>query len=131
MRVKVCHLHFVCPFVLSVSRYSTPSIAATNLTAAKCDFFANSLTTTLEDFANYMHKDNDQEPFVYGMWWTGRGTRGRMATGKPRKRGPRKWSLNHTADHDYNDGGELVIPEYGICIDFPRYVLLLHTNPNH
>ncbi|KAJ3834075.1 hypothetical protein F5878DRAFT_645427 [Lentinula raphanica] len=71
--------------------------------------FANSLTITNRDFANYVHRDRDAIDITYGWWWT---------AFKPRQRQP--WQLNEEHDHGDIKGGEFLIAEYGIAVDFSK-----------
>ncbi|KAJ3709703.1 hypothetical protein C8R42DRAFT_729871 [Lentinula raphanica] len=71
--------------------------------------FANSLTITNCDFANYVHRDWDAIDITYGWWWT---------AFKPRQCQP--WQLNEEHDHGDIKGGEFLIAEYGIAFDFSK-----------
>ncbi|KAJ3765998.1 hypothetical protein FB446DRAFT_794519 [Lentinula raphanica] len=71
--------------------------------------FANSLTITNQDFANYVHRDRDAIDVAYGWWWTGF---------KEKARG--HWELNEEYDHDAIKGGEFLLAEYAIAVDFSK-----------
>ncbi|KAF9039588.1 hypothetical protein BDP27DRAFT_1435243 [Rhodocollybia butyracea] len=69
--------------------------------------FANSLTITNGDFANYQHMDADAIEVAYGMWWAAKKVNG-------------GWVLDDDCDHDKIKGGQFLIGEYGIAIDFEK-----------
>ncbi|KAJ3831018.1 hypothetical protein F5878DRAFT_729718 [Lentinula raphanica] len=71
--------------------------------------FANSLTITNGDFANYVHRDRDAIDIAFGMWWTA-----------SRENQRRPWTIDEEYDHDSIKGGEFLIAEYGIAVDFPK-----------
>ncbi|KII87045.1 hypothetical protein PLICRDRAFT_72159, partial [Plicaturopsis crispa FD-325 SS-3] len=73
--------------------------------------FANSLTITNDDFANYQHKDKDKIAVAFGLWWTSH----------KRKEG-RGTSYEFTPDVDHKDvqGGGFLFGEYGVGVDFER-----------
>ncbi|KAJ3761506.1 hypothetical protein EV360DRAFT_4260, partial [Lentinula raphanica] len=71
--------------------------------------FANSLTITNRDFANYVHKDRVAIDIAFGFWWT---------AFKPKKRG--LWVISDNHDHNKIKGGEFLLAEYGVAVDFPR-----------
>jgi hypothetical protein len=76
--------------------------------------FANSLTLTNNDFANFQHCDKDLILIAYGLWWTSK-----------REVNPKTntstYSFDPTTDHGRVDGGGFLWGEYGIEIDFARY----------
>lgn len=78
--------------------------------------FANSLTATNNDFANYQHRDNDLIAAAYGMWWTTAVEKGE--NGQPR------YKFKDDIDHNQVRGGAFLWGAYGIAVDFERYVLL-------
>jgi len=71
---------------------------------------ANSITITLQDFANYQHMDNDAVPVVYGWWWVA-------------VRKDKRWTLDSELDHKAVKGGEFLISKYSYAVDFTRYVV--------
>ncbi|KAJ3840143.1 hypothetical protein EV361DRAFT_779621, partial [Lentinula raphanica] len=71
--------------------------------------FANSLTITNKDFSNYVHRDRDAIDIAYGWWWVGF---------RDNKR--QRWELNDDYDHDQVKGGEFLLAEYGVAVDFSR-----------
>jgi hypothetical protein len=81
--------------------------------------FANSLTMTAEDFANFTHRDNDFSPMVYGIWWA--------STDGPAQAGDR-WKLAPDADHHRIKGGQFILPEYRLGIDFARCVFMFTSS---
>lgn len=76
--------------------------------------FANSLTLTLHDFTNYIHRDRDNLPVAYGWWFMGN---------VEKKGNSRVYSLDRMGDHSRVRGGPFLIPEYAVGIDFERYVI--------
>ncbi|KAJ3816682.1 hypothetical protein EV361DRAFT_759353, partial [Lentinula raphanica] len=71
--------------------------------------FANSLTITNRDFANYVHKDRDAIDIAFGFWWT---------AFKPNQRKP--WMISDKHDHSNIKGGEFLLAEYAVAVDFPK-----------
>ncbi|KAF7311464.1 Polyketide synthase PksM [Mycena kentingensis (nom. inval.)] len=69
--------------------------------------FANSLTVTRNEFANFMHQDNDATNIAYGMWWCA-------------KQKGEDWVFSDDADHDKTTGGEFIWADYGFGVDFAR-----------
>ncbi|KAF9471351.1 hypothetical protein BDN70DRAFT_901412 [Pholiota conissans] len=89
--------------------FYTPGFAdiefdGTNLPKAP---FANSLTITRDDFANFLHHDNDHDGSVsYGLWWAA-------------KSSPTGYVFNpNEVDHDAISGGEFLFGEYGVGVRF-------------
>ncbi|KAK7049479.1 hypothetical protein VNI00_005510 [Paramarasmius palmivorus] len=71
--------------------------------------FANSITITNDDFANYQHMDRDAIAIAYGWWWIG--------WQDPRTK---TWHVKDEYDHDKVQGGEFLVAEHGVMIDFSR-----------
>ena len=72
--------------------------------------FANSLTITRDDFANFLHIDKDKIPVAYGWWWAA-------------QRDPTSHSgfqLSKLCDHDQIKGGAFLWGGYGIGVDFEK-----------
>lgn len=90
-------------------RNDIPSFAQLSLIEAGTSVedmpFANSLTITRDDFANYQHCDHDAIDVAYGMWWAARNDN-------------KSWILEE--DHSKIKGGQFLIGQYGIAIDFER-----------
>lgn len=71
--------------------------------------FANALTLTSQEFANYIHKDKDWSPGVFGIWWT-TGMAGRSP----------KYAFDKSFDHSNVKGGEFLLAEYGVGVAFDQ-----------
>ncbi|KAG1838454.1 hypothetical protein DFJ58DRAFT_668370, partial [Suillus subalutaceus] len=71
--------------------------------------FANSLTLTHNDFANYLHTDRDHIPIAYGMWWVSK---------RENVRGP--FQFHPQADHYRIPGGSFFWGEYNIGVNFSK-----------
>jgi hypothetical protein len=76
--------------------------------------FANSLTLTNNDFANFQHCDKDFIPIAYGLWWTSKQEVDPDTNSST-------YSFHSTTDHERVVGGGFLWGEYGIGIDFARY----------
>jgi hypothetical protein len=76
--------------------------------------FANSLTLTNNDFANFQHCNKDFIPIAYGLWWTSKRE-------VDPKTNTSTYSFDPTIDYRTVDGGGFLWGEYGIGIDFARY----------
>jgi hypothetical protein len=96
-------------------RLQVPSVGATSTLEAKNHFFANSRTLTYADFCNYFHTDHDEScaPFVYSLWWV-----------TCRAANLKKWVLNNACGHALITGGEFLVPEYHVGVDFAKYAVL-------
>ncbi|KAG2737617.1 hypothetical protein P692DRAFT_20761316, partial [Suillus brevipes Sb2] len=98
--------------MVSVSREGRiPSFATVSLDEGTSPEhpFANSLTLTHNDFANYLHKDRDHIPIAYGMWWVSK---------RERTRGP--FHFDPTADQYRIPGGAFFWGEYNIGVNFSK-----------
>jgi hypothetical protein len=98
-----------------IHRKSVPSFDTLILDGSSSQMpFANSLTLTHDDFSNFLHKDNDEIPIAYGMWWS--------STAKSR-RGP--FSLDDSGlNHKDIHGGSFFWGEYNVGVNFEKYVEL-------
>lgn len=74
------------------------------------DIFANSLTITRDDFANFLHSDRDEIGVAYGWWW--------VAGFDERKR---EYVLDDARfkQSDVQDGAFL-FGEYSVGVDFKQ-----------
>ena len=82
--------------------------------SSKAQPFSNCLTLTNDDFANFQHRDKDHIAVAFGLWWTS--ARALTPEGQP------VYSFSDLIDHDEIDGGGFLWGEYGIGVDFQRYV---------
>lgn len=70
--------------------------------------WANALTLTNDNFANFLHRDRDHIPATFGLWW--------VVYHKKFK----KFWFNDQIDHKNVSGGQFVWGAYGVAIDFPK-----------
>lgn len=73
--------------------------------------FANSLTFTYDNFSNFQHQDADEIAIAAGQWSMGR-------YDKIKK----KWVIDEKLKHDAVKGGEFLVGEWQVAVDFPRQV---------
>jgi hypothetical protein len=105
----------MCHLIISASSGNIPAFSTLVLDGSSAEFpFANSLTLTNNDFANFQHCDKDFIPIAYGLWWTSR----KDISGP--KNVP-SYSFDSNIDHGNVKGGAFLWGEYGIAIDFERY----------
>lgn len=104
-----------CPSQLP-HRHDVASFSAVTLDGSSPERpFANSLTGTHHDFANYIHRDKDWSPLVFGSWWaaevddTGSSTMFRFAD---------------DAEHNKITGGAFLLAEYGVAVNFEKYIYI-------
>ncbi|KAG8790337.1 hypothetical protein FRC12_012123 [Ceratobasidium sp. 428] len=64
----------------------------------------SNLTVTRYDFSNVFHRDNDASPFSFGIWFL------TDSDGKP--------VIDKDATRTAVDGGQFVLPEFKIAVDF-------------
>lgn len=76
--------------------------------------FANSLTITRDDFANYQHKDADKIQIAYGLWWPA--TLHKVGHHK-------QYIIDSNIGHDKIKGGAFLWGEYAIAVEFEKYHL--------
>ncbi|ESK86836.1 carbohydrate esterase family 4 protein [Moniliophthora roreri MCA 2997] len=67
----------------------------------------NVLAITHHQFSNKCHQDHDYSHAVYGWWWAARKT----SSG---------YDTSATVDHDKIQGGQFILPEFGVEIDFEQ-----------
>lgn len=90
-----------------------PSFSTLTLDGKSSDTpFANSLTITRDDFANYQHVDKDKIQIAYGLWWP--------ATLRKVGRHHR-YIIDEEIGHDQIKGGAFLWGEYGIAVEFEKY----------
>lgn len=95
------------------SRQIIPSFATLNLDGDSDETpFANSLTITRNDFANYQHKDADRIQIAYGLWW-------------PAVLANVDGNDEYTVDeeegsHNKIKGGAFLWGQYAIAVDFEK-----------
>jgi hypothetical protein len=73
------------------------------------DHGPNCLTITHGSFCNKPHLDRDYSRAVYGWWWAAR-------------KGEDGYEQDPGVDHDRIVDGQFVWPEFGIGVDFAKYV---------
>lgn len=107
--------HFVqyIPVTHLMSRHRIPSFSDIALDGKSAELypFANSLTITRDDFANFLHCDKDEIETAFGLWWCGI-----MKNGH--------YHVDPTVDHEQVKGGAFVWGEFGYGVDFERQVCL-------
>ncbi|PPQ75660.1 hypothetical protein CVT24_010580 [Panaeolus cyanescens] len=86
----------------SLPNFSDPELGTDTLEPG----YANSLTITKNDFANFSHLDNDLLPYAYGWWWPARLT-------------PSGYKVSWK-DNDQIRGGAFLLGDFGVAIDFER-----------
>lgn len=67
---------------------------------------------TSDNFANYLHKDRDFAPLAFGMWWS--------STVTVNNRGMTSYAFDDSVGHNRVKGGQFILGEYGIGVDFER-----------
>jgi hypothetical protein len=88
-------------------RQIIPSFSTLNLDGASDETpFANSLTITRNDFANYQHKDADRIQIACGLWWP-------AVLAK----------VDEEGSHNKIKGGAFLWGQYAIAVDFEKYAL--------
>lgn len=91
-----------------------PSFASLTLDGESAEMpFANSLTITRNDFANYQHTDNDKIEIAYGLWWP--------AVFHKSGRSDGQYVIDEDIGHDKIKGGSFLWGEYAIAVEFEKY----------
>jgi hypothetical protein len=102
-------------------RNHIPSFASLSLDGDSAERpFANSLTITRDDFANYLHHDADKIQIAYGLWWA--------AVQTVTANGDKKYQIDPTRDHDNIKGGAFLFGDYAVAVDFEKSVCS-HCSP--
>jgi len=95
-------------------RHQVPSFGDVDFTGNEIfDYFANCMSITRNNFANFSHIDNDLVGITYGWWWAAH----KNALGT--------FSRHPNIDHDQIRGGEFTWPEYGFGVQFEKCVGLV------
>jgi hypothetical protein len=104
----------LCLFLhTEISRKNIPSFSTLVLDGTSQETpFANSLTLTNNDFANYMHMDNDHIAIAYGMWW--------KSKVQEVIHNEIQYTFDKDVDHECVKGGRFVWGEYGIGVEFEK-----------
>lgn len=111
---RVCGFFFPSCLLLISFRGRIPSFDDFLDGSSKARPFSNCLTLTNDDFANFQHRDKDHIAVAFGLWWAS--AQAFTPEGQP------VYSFPSGIDHDKIDGGGFLWGEYGIGMDFQRYV---------
>lgn len=103
-------------FKINIYRNRIPSFSAQKIDGLSAERpFANSLTITRDDFSNYQHMDADEVEIAYGLWWAAKVTRDGDNV---------SYTLDEAYDHSKVKGGAFLLGEFGVGVDFQRYLTL-------
>jgi hypothetical protein len=64
-----------------------------------------------------MHRDNDHIAIAYGMWWA--------SSKVEQKKSNFVYKFEEGIDHSEIKGGSFVLGEYGIGVNFQKFVLMI------
>lgn len=103
------------PVTYFCCRNLIPSFAALSLDGDSSQMpFANSLTITRDDFANFLHCDADKIQIAYGMWWAARLV-------KDSESNHPHYEIVPEVNHDKFEGGAFILGDFGVAVDCEQY----------
>lgn len=111
---KVSNIYIFYKLYMSLrlfDRTHVPAFASTSLNIDEEYPFASALTVTCQDFSNYLHRDKDAVPYVFGIWW---------ASEMRKDAGTIQYSLEGSKSHNHIKGGAFMWGKYAVAVDFAR-----------